>query len=492
MRPSSFYRTGCKDSHLIHSFYPACTLYVSKLLCSSIIAFPFIFALIVPILWSATFPLLYHNQNSRMTPAFVNHAPKPLYYHAEKNEEGTFTCLLQHAPIHCYTPELIRQAYTIQPLHDQGITGKGRTIVILSAYSAPNIVKDLREFNRVFKLPQADLQVLYPDGQPPFDPDDHEQRAWVGESTLDVQWAHVIAPDAKIVLVLAKSSDDVDMIRALQYTVKRDLGDVITMSFGQNEACLSSENMQAWHQAFYDASQKQMTLLAASGDTGPALATCDNRSYEVAAAFPATDPLVTAIGGSHLYLDEKTDQYRMETVWNESEAHVASGGGFSTQFARPSYQSGIGKGAQRAIPDVSFHAALNGGLLTAWSDGGSGPGEFYINGGTSAGTPQWAGIVALTNQYVGKRTGFLNLAFYFIGLTDLYTQAFHDIFTGHSSVSLLNRDNKLLNFEGYSATHGWDAATGWGTPRVAELVPTLADVLGNKGKVDPQAIAQFR
>ena len=160
--------------------------------------------------------------------------------------------------------------------------------------------------------------------------------------------------------------------------------------------------------------------------------------------------------------------YQNETVWNESGVG-ASGGGYSVVYKAPFYQRGIpdivAHNNQRGVPDVAYNAAVNGGVLAVWSSSGQGQNLVFRFGGTSAGSPQWAGITALADQYAGHRLGFLNAAFYAISKVNfLYAKTFHDITVGNNSFD---------GVTGYNAHAGWDATTGLGSPKAYNLVSLL-------------------
>jgi subtilase family serine protease len=161
--------------------------------------------------------------------------------------------------------------------------------------------------------------------------------------------------------------------------------------------------------------------------------------------------------------------YGAEQVWNEAWIVSAGGGAVSTFFAAPSYQGGFGF-AGRAVPDVAYNAAVDGGVLTYYSALGPAQAGFYIVGGTSAGSPQWAGIFALANAARAAKSkaplGFANAALYAIAQSGSYAADFHDITAG----------NNILagSAVGFPASVGYDLATGWGTPNVANLIGDLA------------------
>ncbi|MGZ3587318.1 MAG: S53 family peptidase [Candidatus Limnocylindrales bacterium] len=386
----------------------------------------------------------------------------------------------------CYQPFQIQAAYGVAPLLKAGITGKGRTIVIVDAYDNPYIETDLALFDAEFSLPAPAFQKVYPDGATPFDFTDPEQIGWSGEIALDVQWAHAMAPAAKIVLVLAASSDDADILSATKYAVDHNLGDVISQSFGEAESCVDPKIDAQQHQVFQKATQKGITLFASSGDDGAAQLNCDFTDYIKSASSPANDPLVTAVGGTNLVADATTGAYGSERSWADQytcypvDSFGCSGGGFSNLFGRPSFQFGVDntRPGHRGVPDVAFNGGVDGGVLTHWGVGlqailGLDPTlpAFFAFGGTSAGSPQWAGLTALADQLGHHRLGDINDSLYRIaGRSALYKAAFHDIKTGNNNFQVTSTET----IPGFSAKTRWDAVTGLGSPNAAVLLPLLA------------------
>ena len=383
-----------------------------------------------------------------------------------QNAQYQFACQAPAAPFHCYGPQQIRAAYSIQPLLDKGITGKERTIVIIDAYQSPTVQQDLNTFSTTFGLPSTMIKVIAPDGLTPFDYNDGTQISWAEEISLDVQWAHAVAPGATIDLVLAKSSQDADILSVTQYAVEHNLGDVISQSFGEAESCADPRLLATEHQVFEEATSKHITLFAASGDSGAAQSTCDGTSFLLSASTPASDPLVTGVGGTHLNADVTTGKYISEVGWSDS------GGGYSTIYKRPFYQNEAVKSKWRGVPDVSYDAN-NGGVLTALGFLGAYSGIYSISG-TSMGSPQWAGIIALADQKVYHRLGFINPTLYAIGHNPFaYHSAFNDIVSGNNTIVIFDINGNPLTIPGYNATGGWDAITGWGSPIVSKLVYLL-------------------
>ena len=148
----------------------------------------------------------------------------------------------------CYGPDQIRVAYGFQQLLNHGINGAGRTIVIIDAYGSDTLQADLDYFDTYFGVTPTTVNVIYPDG-PPSPTDPSNAAGWKGETTLDVQWAHTIAPAATIDLVVAKSNDDADILSATKYVSDHNLGDVLSQSYGEAEAVHRSDSALAAAQA---------------------------------------------------------------------------------------------------------------------------------------------------------------------------------------------------------------------------------------------------
>ena len=412
-----------------------------------------------------------------------------------------FTCQLGLSVGACYDPYQMRRAYQIDTLINAGYDGTGQTIVIVDAFQNPALATQMATFDALYGLPPVSLTQIAPDGLTPFVPGDANMTGWAEEISLDVEWAHAIAPGAKIVLVLAKTNQDADIQSAIQYAVDHNLGDVISMSFGENESCMDPAILAAQHAAFAAATQKGISLFASSGDQGAAQPTCDGKSWVRAASSPASDPLVTGVGGTELHAADWTSPctvstrdttgcptpspvpgtYEGEIVWNEGPpfgdfqnffaSTEATGGGFSVLFDEPPYQQNtIHGGKQRAVPDVAYNAAILHGVLTRLDIPGLAPG-MYRFGGTSAGAPQWAAITAIANQRAGGRLGFLNSALYQIGKVS--RASLNDITDGTNSALEFDSSDNPVTVIGFDGNVGWDPTTGSGSPNVSRLVDDL-------------------
>lgn len=369
----------------------------------------------------------------------------------------------------CYTPSDIRGAYNIPST----LTGAGQTIVIVDAYGSPTVRADLHTFDLAMGLSDPTLNIIYPGGKPPsLLPNHHNTASWANETSLDVQWAHAIAPAATIDLVIAASNSGNVLNNAEKYAVDKHLGSVMSLSFGSPEAAIKGRGnniqlMQA-DAVYQEAQGKGMTVFSSSGDSG-----ATDGTAVVSANFPASDPLVTSVGGTNLFYDVTPSAvtavgYQGEDVWNDSNAcpfgckhgiFGATGGAPSAIFAAPSYQQALSGNSARTTSDVGYNASVYTGVLVYL--GFANPAGFYFFGGTSEGSPQWAALTALADQSAGTSLGFINPKLYAIGANpSKYASDFHDVTSG----------NNNLNGPGFPAGSGYDIPTGLGTPNAGNLI----------------------
>ncbi|HXU21261.1 MAG TPA: S53 family peptidase [Verrucomicrobiae bacterium] len=404
----------------------------------------------------------------------------------------------------CYAPNFIRTAYNFP----SDLDGTGQTILIVDAYGSPTIQSDLILFDTIFNIPPPpSFAIFCPEGCPPYNANDklHGEAGWSIETSLDVEYAHAMAPGANIVLVVAASSSGDAINVAEAKAIAKYPGSIMSQSFGVGEFGIHGNNVEVMqaHKNYIAAQAAGITVLASAGDDGAANAFMLGLKTIIGnvanASFPSSDPLVLAAGGTEgnpyqaigtgsfscsanticstglvtvrgpcdsVSLNDCTPVgYGGEQVWNEPDFAPGSttGGAPSLLFGIPSYQDGLGL-ASRTTPDVSYNAAINGGVLVV-NSAVLGEPAFFIVGGTSAASPQWAAIVALANQSAGQSLGFLNPAIYKLAQSAAYANDFHDIQTGNNVMAGTS--------VGFTAASGWDDASGWGTPNVANLVPDL-------------------
>ncbi|MGW1073712.1 S53 family peptidase [Streptomyces sp. NPDC002537] len=380
--------------------------------------------------------------------------------------------------IACYTPLQYRAAYNLNPLYKAGITGKGRTIVIVDSFGSPTVQHDLDVYSKQFGMPSTKVQVVKWGNVPAFDPKNTEMTGWAGETTLDVEMAHAVAPDAKIVLVETAVAETEgvtglpEMMSAEKFMIDHGVGDVISQSFGATENTFPGfdkgdfSSINDLRYAFKAAARKNVTVLASSGDGGATDNTADGKGYykERVNSWPSSDPLVTSVGGTQLHLDESGRRTAPESVYND---HGAGGGGQSHVFARPGFQDVVKDvvGDRRGTPDISMAAAVDGGAWVYSSYDPTATG-WDVSGGTSESSPLFSGIVALADQAAGHRLGNIHDALY-----SLYGR--HSASTGIVDVND-GTDNSYQGVVGYKAVDGYDMATGVGTLDAARFVPALA------------------
>ncbi len=423
--------------------------------------------------------------------------------------------------------QAIQSAYNLSPLYAAGLNGKGITIAIVDSYGSDTIAHDLHVFNQAFGLQSmcGEEGVTCGAGMPTFSelhlqgspatkappPGSNgtgleNKSAWALEVSLDVETAHAIAPQANILLVSTPNAETLGvqgfptMMDAEQYVVDHHLASVISQSFASAEDAFGSfQSLQTLRHAYIAAAANGVTVLGSSGDGGTA-----NSQKQPPKIFPtipiptvewpASDPLVTGVGGTYLCTDPTATTSQPRTLFagppgkckaNPTQTEVGwtfSGGGFSHVFSKPDYQNVLPAGStaigsMRGVPDIGLQASAGTGALVFISlppDGTSGlncggvpcsTGWFDI-GGTSLSCPQWAGLVAIADQINGGGLGLINPALYTLGANPTrYANDFFDVTTGNNTAD--------PTVPGYPATPGWDPITGLGTPNAANLVPDL-------------------
>src|SRR3989442_3852755 len=456
------------------------------------------------------------------TPLGVGAVVSDFHYHPSLSyvQLGPATTLPQGLPL-CksaslgnivrFWPSFIKKAYEFRSTstHD----GSGQTIVIVDAFGSPTIASDLALFDARFGISAPPSFTIFCGNSPtPLDPSTcpvvninanpkHDEFGWTIETSLDVEYAHAMAPGANIVLDVASTSSGNAINDAETAAIAAYPGAIFSQSFGIPEIFLTGNGnpgQVSQAQANYaNGVAKGDTFFASAGDTG-----ADFGFGVPMSNFPGSDLHNTAVTGTQGLPYNATgtltpcptsttfsctsglsayhgpcvlgrtvppscvpDGYGNEQVWNEASFGAATGGAQSLLIGVPSYQAGLGLTARG--PDVDYNAAVDGGVLVVYS--GFGFPALFFTGGTSAGSPQWAGITALANQArasAGKGPiGDLNPVLYSIYHSARYHNDFHDITVGN---------NQLAGTPvGYAATPGYDLATGLGTPDASQLIVDL-------------------
>lgn len=394
---------------------------------------------------------------------------------------------------HYLAPDDYAILYNLKPLYGQNITGAGQKIVVVGQSQVP--LTDLQLFRSSFNLPANDPQIVLVPGtvDPGISAGD------VGEAILDIDWAGAVARNATIVYVY---SDDV--IDALYYAIDQNLAPVISMSYGLCEAELGAVYLDLLHTYAKRAVSQGITWVAASGDSGAAdcFSSTSRTVAELAVDAPASIPEVTGIGGTTFtegtgtYWNAVNDankasvlSYIPEIAWNDSTTGnlASSGGGVSSFFAKPTWQTGPGVPNDnfRNVPDIALSASAqkNGYLIYR-------NGMLQVVGGTSAGAPAFSGMVALLNQYqmvnglqAAPGMGNVNPRLYAMAVST--PSAFHDITTGTNMVNPCSNAVPVCtaNLIGYSAAGGYDLVTGLGSVDAFNLITNWGRTVAVKANV---------
>jgi subtilase family serine protease len=389
---------------------------------------------------------------------------------------GTATPNSSSGSVSTYSPAQIRAAYGMPALPPAGTSptatqaaqlGAGQTIYLIDAMSDPNIAAELAAFNQKFGLPTCSTQVINTGtGLPllaaptsgctfsvvntnssgkivnttaPYD------SGWATEIALDVQWAHATAPMARIILINTPDASTGSFTGAVSLANAMGAGSV-SMSFGAQEGSWTSSADSVF-------TGNGMTYLASAGDSGPSV------------QWPAVSPNVVAVGGTTLTYSGSGN--RSETTWSDT------GGGVSQFTATPSYQNntvpGITTLAHRSVSDVAFNANPNSGQYVAIMPSGSSNVQWVSAGGTSIGSPQWAGLFAVANAMRALSSKPV--------LGDPHATLYDQIGAASGSyasnfLDVTQGSNGSCNT--CTAKVGYDQVTGLGTPNAGSLLTTLS------------------
>jgi len=413
--------------------------------------------------------------------------------------------------------------YNIKPVYKAGIDGAGVTIGVIGA--APILMQDIADFRKVFDLPVNSPQVVVNGTTPDYFQEELDQLGPDLEGTLDVSWAGAIAPNAAIKFILASDTDTTDGLSlAEEYAVDNNDVDILTESFYRCESDTTSTFAQMIGDLRQQAAVQGITWMAGSGDAGPYVCfnNVTNPPGPLTVNILAASPYVVGVGGTEFTSSSiigttywsasnntktlgSATSYPPEEVWNDScdaakcgadnVTAAASSGGASKVFTKPSWQSGvpgIPSDGARDVPDVSFTASPQNApyliCLGETCEGTISSTSFTPIGGTSAGTPSFAGIMALVDQKMKSRQGAVNYVLYRLAAAQQYSQCngssttkppestcvFNDITSGDSSVP--GEPSYGKSTAKYPAGMGYDLATGLGSINVANLVNDWSSV----------------
>jgi subtilase family serine protease len=404
---------------------------------------------------------------------------------------------------HFLAPGDFATIYDLNPLYSSGYTGSGKTIVIVGQSAV--VSTDITNFQSAAGLTQkAPTMTLVPgSGTSAVDDSSGDE----DESDLDLEWSGAVATGATIDFVYVGNNQNYSAFDSIQYAIDNDLGQIISSSYGTCEKNLSTSDTTTFETLFEQANTQGQTIVAAAGDNGATdcettgkngtVVNGDEATQGLAVDFPGSSPYVTAVGGSEFVADVSSPgtywnssnsstassaiEYIPEEVWNDTSTTnglEAGGGGKSTLFSKPSWQAGTGvpSDGARDVPDISLNASPNhDGYLFCATGSDSDPtscangfldskGDPTVAGGTSFGAPTFSGILAILNQKLSANgLGNVNPEIYSLAASD-YASAFHDITTGNNdSPCEVGSTDCTTSPIGYSATTGYDLASGWGS-----------------------------
>jgi Predicted protease len=449
--------------------------------------------------------------------AFVNATPCSDFYGQKvaTTLPGAFGGELPYAPCG-YVPSQLQGAYGESNLIAHGIDGSGATVAVVDAYAAPTIKSDANTYAALhggapfapgqFKqITPASYRYGYEDT---VNGDLCGEQNWYGEETLDVEAVHAMAPGANVLYVGAKSCYDPDLLAAINNIVDHHRAQIITNSWGgvgEPDPVADAALLQAYQQTFIQAVLQGIGVFFSSGDSGDEVDNSGSRVVD----FPASDPWITAVGGTSLAVG-KNNNYQFETGWGTSKsiltngqwvpappgAHLyGAGGGTSQLFDQPSYQKGVVPPSiskffrghtGRAVPDIAAVADPSTGFLVGetqtFLDGSVKYSEYRL-GGTSLASPVMAGVEAVADQAFGRAHGFANPAIYRLA----GSSALHDIVPGPTRgvvrVDFTNGENasdgliyslrSLDQTQSIFTRKGYDDVTGVGTPTGVAFIHSL-------------------
>jgi subtilase family serine protease len=389
---------------------------------------------------------------------------------------------------HFLAPDDFATIYDVKVLYNAGFTGTGQKIAITGQTEI--LTSDIDAFRAASNLPANDPQlVLVPNsGTPVISSTD------LLEADLDLEWSGGVASDATIIYVYVGNNKNFSVFDSLTYAVDNNLAPVVSISYGACESGLGTATVESFEQLAQQANAQGQTITASSGDSGAAACdpdTAKSATHGFAVSTPASVPEITAVGGSEFSADVSDPSaywnstnnsnsgsaisYIPEEAWNDTATNgtlSASGGGASIVFSKPSWQSGTGvpNDGKRDVPDIALNASAdhdgyllcsNGSCVNGYRQSNN---DLTVVGGTSAGPPTFAAILALINQATqSKGLGNANVTLY-APATKLLS-ALHDITSGNNDVPCTKSSTNCPSSGsfGFSAGVGYDQVTGLGS-----------------------------
>ena len=418
-----------------------------------------------------------------------------------------------HLPPCGYSPGDVRAVYNMNPLYSAGLEGTGETIVIVDAYGSPTIEQDAAVFSQFYGLPPIDLTILKAPGLQ----NNPHGAGWDGETTLDVEWAHAMAPGAKIALVVATDRSSLD--EAINYAVVHHLGNTVSNSWSSLEGFGNPAQLRRDERILQMAAAQGIDVNFSSGDSGDETVRVGFKTVD----YPGSSPFATSIGGTTVAMD-RSRRLLFETGWGNNQTRIAkrvsegggpenppvefgfifgAGGGTSLTFAKPGFQSGL-SGSMRQVPDIGMLADPFTGVEIIQTDTATGELFVEVVGGTSLSCPLFSGLMAIAAQKAGHPLGQAAPLVYGLtpGVRDIVSISTNDVTgsittaSGTTAYSARDLVGPATSSPFYSALYngtstrwyvlsfntdstlttgpGWDNVTGVGAPDGANFVNAIA------------------
>ena len=415
---------------------------------------------------------------------------------------GGYPAHLPYAPCG-YTPKQFREVYGVQGSVNAGLDGRSAKVAIIDAFAAPTIFEDANTYAQRndpgHPLNRSQFkQVIFPSNPDLEGPDQCDASGWYGEETLDVEAVHGMAPGAHITYVGGSDCNDVSLDKALNLVVSKHLAEIVSNSYGDLGEKIPKAEVRAFHNIAIEAVLEGIGVYFSSGDGGDEVADLGKPSPD----FSATDPLVTAVGGTSLGVGQSGERV-LETGWETTKSTLTgttwtppapgdflygSGGGSSRLFDQPFYQRGVvpnrlaennhhGGKKGRVVPDISMDGDPNTGMLigeTQTFPEGVHYDQFRL-GGTSLSCPLFAGLMALADDLTNSAHGFINPSLYRLAGSSSIKDIKHikqaevrvDFVNGldaadGTTTSVRTFDDQALTIK---TRDGYDDVTGLGVPR---------------------------
>ena len=439
-----------------------------------------------------------------------------------------------------YQPSELAVAYNFNGLYAQGLNGAGQTIVIVDAFGSPTLAQDVALFDRLYGLPAAQVTVFEPNGPPQLN--NPSAAGFATETTLDVEWAHAVAPGAKIALVVAPTNSFDDLNASVLFAIKSNLGPAISNSYGSPENAVDAGTIADTEAVLAQGAAAGVSVNYSSGDDG------DFDVFEqlrfgtppgtTTVSYPSGSPFATSVGGTSLFVNAD-NTLNFQTGWGTNLEQLnsgttfpfpdstvdeglgfvgGSGGGASAVFPKPRFQRGQPGGDFRQQPDIAFLADPQTGVEVIQTlIGSDGKPAFFVEiiGGTSLACPMFSAMWTIGAQAAGGHnigqaaqtlydlkdgsisdvrqisspnnvTGVITTPNGTVNLTP--SDISQPLFSTRRFVSSLAQGNRgqLFNLtfgtdSSLTVDNGWDNVTGLGTPNGPEFIQRLVKQLGKGG-----------